>query len=70
MRFYRKAAQDGDHAVSHFKCTDYYYSQNDKKSAMVCYEMATALVDIQEYGRHARDRLLDVVPQLNQANAN
>lgn len=40
LRHYKKATQIGNHALAFLKCGDYYYSQNMKQNAMVCYQKA------------------------------
>jgi TPR repeat protein len=46
LRFYKKAAQIGNHFKAYSKCGDFYYSSGDKKSAMSCYKKAADLGDV------------------------
>ena len=39
----------GNHSKAFNKCGDYYYSINDKASAMTFYQKAAELGDIQSY---------------------
>ena len=49
MRYYRKAAEIGNHSVAYSKCGDFYYSKGDKRSAMICYKRAAELGDVSAY---------------------
>jgi hypothetical protein len=46
VRLYKQAANLGNHARAFAKCGDYYYSQDQKKAAIVCYQKAAELGDV------------------------
>lgn len=46
VKFFKKAAMFGNHSKAFNKCGDYYYSVNDKTTAMTFYKKAAELGDI------------------------
>ena len=49
VKYYKRAAMMGKHVKAYQKCGDYYYSINDKRSAMTFYKKAAELGDLQSY---------------------
>jgi|TARA_B110001450_G_C17538258_1_gene447537 TPR repeat protein len=46
VKYYKRAAMMGKHVKAYQKCGDYYYSINDKRSAMTFYRKAAELGDL------------------------
>mgnify|MGYP001004841662 CR=1 FL=1 len=46
IRYYKKATQIGNHPQAYAKCGDFFYSQNNKDNAMLCYQKAAEHGDV------------------------
>jgi len=46
VRYYKKACSVGNHPQAYTKCGDYFYSQKDKRSAMIYYKKAAEFGDV------------------------
>ena len=70
LRYYKKAAEKGNHKEAYSRCADFYYSWGNKKSAMALYKKAAEFGDVgalNNIGLMLENGYDDVAPSIDAA---